>query len=532
MAEPVFDHAAPARAATEERAAGLSAALYASAIAASWLMWVVPDAGFDRYHLPKELAALLGALLSVWQLGRSGRSIAWDGITQLALATLAMGLVSACFATTPLLSLRSLSLQLAATVLFLTARACPRSELRLLLGGIVLAAAGVALVALAEGQGLITQLSRRGRTPGSLLGQRNSVAHLMVLASPVAWWLTRHAERPWLRALAGLASSLLAATLLLTRSRAGWLGFAAAFLVFALGSLLQERATLARSWRARTWPLTCALLGIVLLALAPVRLPWSAAHPYRETLARLLDVEHGSGAGRLAQYGASLRLVALHPWLGAGPGNWLVEYPRVSPPGDVAFQGRTWLHTGRLPNSDWVALWTEQGSLAVLLAGALGLAVCRAARGQSWTVLTWSAAAGLAVVSLLDAVLQLPASACLCALLFGLSAPSRVASGGMRRRSWIGALLACALLLASGLAARRALGLWSRTRPGGGSEAMEQAVSWNGADLWARFSLAEAYVLAGRCVEAKPHLDALKTLLPYHRSVERLRCQSAVQPPP
>jgi hypothetical protein len=53
---------------------------------------------------------------------------------------------------------------------------------------------------------------------------------------------------------------------------------------------------------------------------------------------------------------------------------------------------------------------------------------------------------------------------------------------------------------------------------------MEAAVRWNGADLWARLSLAEAYALNGDCAKARPHLRVLKTLLPYHRAPRQLGC--------
>jgi hypothetical protein len=53
---------------------------------------------------------------------------------------------------------------------------------------------------------------------------------------------------------------------------------------------------------------------------------------------------------------------------------------------------------------------------------------------------------------------------------------------------------------------------------------MEAAVRYNGADLFARFSLAEAYVLNGDCVRARPHLTALSLMLPYHRAPKELGC--------
>jgi hypothetical protein len=56
---------------------------------------------------------------------------------------------------------------------------------------------------------------------------------------------------------------------------------------------------------------------------------------------------------------------------------------------------------------------------------------------------------------------------------------------------------------------------------------MESAVSWNAADLFARFMLAEAYVLKGDCAHARPHLTKLEQLLPYHRAPKQLGCRGS-----
>lgn len=514
----------------------LADVLSLTVLGACWLMWAVADAGFDRYHLPKESWLTLAALVCALTGARHAGSLRGDACTKPTLASLGVAALAAAFATTPVLALRPLSLQLAASVLFLTARALPRELVPRVLGAIVVAASGVALLGLAEGFGWVAGLSREGRAPGSTLGQRNSVAHLLLLASPIAWQLSSRG-RPAARSLACAASALLAATIVMTRSRAAWLGLAAALLVYVSlvlfgGETRGDATRVGRASAARSAslvPVGAVLLGVLLMLVAPTRLVWRQGAPYADTFARLVDVTQGSGAGRLAQYRASLAIARLHPLLGAGPGNWMVEYPRVSPLGDPAFRARTWLHTGRLANSDWIALLTEQGALALLLALALLFVSARALRHAPERAAAFALLAALLLVGALDAVLQLPAPLALTALGLGCllpRAPQEPAATPRRRGLFAATSLALAFLLAlaSWSSAQRLLALWARTRPQGGYAAAERAVAWYGADLSARFALAEAYVLSGDCAKARPHLTALRRLLPYHRAPRLLGC--------
>jgi O-antigen ligase len=54
----------------------------------------------------------------------------------------------------------------------------------------------------------------------------------------------------------------------------------------------------------------------------PNRLQWSETQPYAATARRLLNLHSGSGAMRLDQYRLTLQLVASHPLVGLGPGEW------------------------------------------------------------------------------------------------------------------------------------------------------------------------------------------------------------------
>jgi len=464
--------------------------------------WPFDDPGFDRYHLPKELwlSACALALVSSVRLER-------DRVTLAALGLAALTCAATVFALTPMVALRGAGLVLVATTLFLSARSLTAAEGRLVRAAVVLGASVVAVVALGEVFGWWAGLSSTGRAPGATVGQRNMVAHLLLLVSPAAWTLAARERRLGLRVLALIAVALLAAGVLVTRSRAAWVTAPAV----ALG------------WwwfHQRTWTVLFTLGAAVALAasLTP-RVHWTSKHPYAESFKHLVDAKTSSGHGRLVQYEATAHLVAQHPLLGVGPSNWLVAYPTVSPPSDPTIH-ETGLGTGRLVNSDWLALASEQGLVAVLVAALLaGLTVRRA-----WTLgdgpLALATAVALVGVGSFDAVLQLPAAVASAALILGTcarsDAPQPVAPGA--KVAW-----ALVFLFVTGFAALRLRGLVERAR--GGTDALEAALRWNPADLEARFELTEAYVLDGDCVRAAPHVKALNAALPHHaraREYERV----------
>jgi O-antigen ligase len=494
------------------KGAGLEQTIWACAApGASWLVLPVTDSGFDRYHLPKELFAHLVALLLLGLAWLRRERLGWDALTWLALSLGLVTVAATALATSPALALRGASLALSAIVLFLMARAQSSEQAARTRLWIVVAALGVAVLACAEVFGLVSQLSRAGRTPGASLGQRNMVAHLLALTAPSSFTLLARDAARTRRVLGALGSVLIAFVIVHTRSRAGWLALAGALVAFELlGGASRVR---------RGLPSALCALGVVLALAVPTQLAWRSSSPYRDSLVHLLDAEQGSGRGRLAQYHSSLGMLRGHPWLGVGPGNWLVHYPEVSPAGDPAFRGYTWLHTGRLINSDVLGLLVEQGPLALALVALLAFRLARGSfRTPDRALVCATLSAGF-VAGALDAVLQLPSAVTCAALVLGGSAlepAPRVLS--LRASRALGAALALPLSLAVALSAGRALGVWERTRPGGGYTAAERALHVSPSDLTARFTLAEAYVLEGDCRAARPHIAALRALLPFHEA--------------
>lgn len=471
----------------------------------------VSDVTFDGYHLPKELLlCALAAALAARGLGRR------DALTWLAWGFAALTALSALGALNGWLAARAAVLTLAGVVLFDAARALDEPDREWLVRAVTFAAAALALIAFAESQGLLPGLSCAGRAPGAMLGQRNAVAHALTLASPAAWWCATRA-RGFRRVGYAALSLLLVAVVVLTRCRAAWLALPlvlAAWLVFTRGRGVVIAAV--------------AAFGAALAALLPSRLAWSSATPLKSTLTRLVDADSGSGLGRLTQWSASLGLLPEHPLLGVGPANWMVAYPRVSPPGDATFREDVVFATGRLLTSDWVSVLVERG-LPVAVCG-LALAVAVAARlvraTDPLTPVAASVLAGLVVMGQLDSVLQVPPGLALAALLLGVGVPRDAAAPAPG-----GARLAVAGVLALGAVNAALLFAAFLLRTGGGSfEALEWAAKLAPGDPLVRQELSEAYVLQHRCADARPHLDALARQLPFHTAVKALVAACEVLP--
>jgi hypothetical protein len=162
-------------------------------------------------------------------------------------------------------------------------------------------------------------------------------------------------------------------------------------------------------------------------------------------------------------YRNTLRMATDHPVAGIGAGNWVVEYPKYTFPGDPAFDPDDFIPTNPWPSSDWVALLAERGPLALvavlILGGALAVGAWRRWRQGSHTTEGLQALVALitllvlACVSAFDAVLLLPAPTVFIAALLGaLIRPPRrslftIQLSDMRRARLAGAVALLGTLL-------------------------------------------------------------------------------------
>ena len=135
--------------------------------------------------------------------------------------------------------------------------------------------------------------------------------------------------------------------------------------------------------------------------------------------------------------------------------------------------------------------------------------------------------AALLVMGQLDSVLQVPAGATVAALVLGLGLP-RAAAVASPKIAWpLRAALAASAVYVALLFAACVV----RTRERTGFTQLEFASRLAPGDPLLHQTLAEALVLEGRCADARPHLDALASQLPFHPSVKSLRaaCEGQVR---
>lgn len=436
---------------------------------------------FEAIHAPRVVLMLALAAALFWRGRARLRDVEW-----LALASLGAMAVSAAFATSPAYALTPLALAGVSCAVLLCTRADERELWLEWLAGAVLL---VAALGLAEVLGL-GPASLPGRAPSATMGQRNALAHFLLLGAPVVW-----AALPR-RVLVLAGTFVIAAVIVATRSRAAWL---TALPVLACFAAFHGRAALR--------PAVAAAAGIAAAALAPVALRWKSAHPYLDSLRRLVDFETGSGAGRLVEWKASLALFAEHPLLGVGPGNWFVEY-------GVAHGG------GRFAHSDLVGFLVERGALGAVLLAALAFAVVRRGVDRKLVVPVFVAALG---VGAFDSVLQLPAPLLLVSCVAFVGAAPEGPPRPARPMAVVFAVVALAALSATASLIISS----ARSTP---LDRLELAARLNPLDGELRATLAEAWTSAGDCERARPHVHALTRLLPRHPKLPALGVCAAVAP--
>lgn len=396
-----------------------------------------PYRAFDleRFLAPKELA-LNAVALALALPALPGAQTLELGLVDLLLAMyLTLSAASALFAPDRWPAVGALGVSLSGAALFWWARLSSGATRRTIVAAASAAAVLAAALALAQAYGLRLSLFSPLRLPGGTLGNRNFVAHLAAVCAPALVLSVLRARRPG--AVAGAAGmAVLAAILVLTRSRAALLGLGAGAAVLVYGLRRLDALRDARTASRLKALLAAAAVGVLVALLLPNRLEWNSDSPYLDTIAGLADYHEGSGHGRLVQYTRSLRLAAAHPLLGAGPGNWGLVYPRYVRDFDPSIDYATGRAINPWPSSDWVAVLAERGLPAFV--ALLGVWLCllsgawsRAAAAGEDALEGYALAAVLAsaaVVGCFDVFLLLPAPSFLLWALAGALASEPPAS--------------------------------------------------------------------------------------------------------
>jgi O-antigen ligase len=487
----------------------------------------------DRYSVPKAAALHLVALLSLPVLLARWRRLRLGWPDALLAGFVAWSGVSGLLARNYWLALSGFGLSFSGLVVFLAARQAARSRGFALAAALAFAAALGSALGVAQAYGANWSFLGTTRPPGGTFGNRNFLAHLTAIGVPLLLLVRSCARRRQPAFFAALGLAIAAAAIVLTRSRAAWLGLAAAMLVMIVGAILGWRALRSADDRPRR-RLRGAILALALGAAAAIALPnqldWRASNPYAQTLSRLTDYRGGSGRGRLLQYRNSARMLRFDPVFGVGPGNWFVHYPRVTTPGDPAFDSGDPIPTNPWPSSDWVTFFVERGPVgALLLLGfmaAATLACLGSLRGGDRygalaAVALLGALAAAFVTGLFDAVLLLPAPTFFVFAAAGalLPAPRRLAldrppGGGTRALASIGAMV---LALAIAAAAAGQLYALVITQDSTSRRTVDAALTWDPGDYRLNLLMLER----GSCRARIRYARAAAALLPYHAAPRR-----------
>lgn len=531
----------PAPLATRLAAWVLGAAALACVLAA------IPSPLFDldRHSVPKELVLHLAAA-AAGVLTLAGARRLPLAATDLCLAGwLLLGSVSTLTAPNAWLAGRALAVQASGAALFWSARRVAAAGLggrvlTLLAAAVVLAAA----TALAQAYGLEVPLAADARAPGGTFGNRNFMAHLLAVGLPTLVLVALGARTRLRFGAVAAGVALVAAALLLSRTRAAWLavGASGAVTLAAAVAFAGVRRALRRGRRLLALS-AAAALGGSLAAVLPNALDWRSQSPYLETARSVVDYRSGSGRGRLIQYRNTLGMALDRPFRGVGPGNWPVVYPLYASRGDPSMGARGRMPTNPWPSSDWVGFLVEWGGLAFLcLLGAVGGLLARdwgALRGVGredvrGALALLATVTATAVVGAFDAVLHLATPTLLFWTTAGLLLPPREPLASLpltARRRRTAAVLCLALFGAAALRSAGQAGAVLVAGPGRSLGDLELAARLDPGNYRVRLLLGQYWARRGRCDKALPHARAAADLFPYLTEPRKLAAACGAQRP-
>ncbi len=542
--------AGPLTPATASTRVALGVLTFGVVVCVTGLPFVTGSADAEWGATPREFGLHLagwGAALAVLTGARAVKVGALD----VALATFAaVGLASTLAAPNQWAAMRAVSIWTSGLLVFWSARALGAHERRAtdvrrrLLAAVALSVGVVAASAVLEAYGLLPAMSQVGRGPGGLLRNRNRLAHLAALGLPAAVYLAMTAVTRSRRLVWGGLTFLMVLAVVLSRSRAAWLGVAvaagtaAAYLIRTTGRLSMSRGS---QWRVVA-AATALALGVAVFT--PNRLIWSSDTPFRDSASSVLDLRMGSGRVRVVQALNTLRMAMAHPGLGVGPGNWAVRYPEYASHLDPSYNPRARVPTNRLPLSDWLGVVAEYGfagagALLVVFGLAVRAVLYRTADAPGVVGAQHVASCYLLVASFVlgsaDALLLTPAPMLVFALSAALLLPR---TGRVFEVAVTPALRLCAVVIVGAIGVRPVVyGLRRLIAVGIAAHnpdvrALGVAARWDPGDYASRAYLAESWASRGRCDSAIPYAIEAFRLYPTAMAPVAVfaRCRAELEP--
>ncbi|MFN2567598.1 MAG: O-antigen ligase family protein [Gemmatimonadaceae bacterium] len=523
---------APASGPERVAAAVLMAGAFAVVLAA------LPFKAFDldRFFVPKELALFVTAAAAAVFLLDRARQLAIGWVDVMLAGWLGLSVLSAAASSNWWLATRAVGVSLAGATVFWVARALGRTRLAYrVAAGLAGACIAASATALLQAYGLVdSDYISLSRAPGGTLGNRNFVAHLAAIGLPAIVLVVLESRRALGVILGALSVGVASWMLVLSRTRAAWLGLAlAGGVLFVAAWRFRQLVLSGKGGRRIIFLIVCAGAGALAALTLPNRLRWrTESNPYLETALDVVNFREGSGRGRIIQFQNSLELALRRPVLGVGPGNWSVQYPRVAASGDPSLNSEG-MTSNPWPSSDWAAFLSERGLPAfVLLVGiylALGADALRKLVGARTATEAREALAlagtllVTAVVGAFDAVLLLGAPSLIAWGLFGILAPpgsrwTLALSEATRHSLLVAAATIGAVLIVRSSSQIIAMSLYPeeglRASPVRRLAAIRRASRADPGSYRIHMRAAKALAERGNCSEARKHARAARHLYP------------------
>ena len=502
----------------------------------------------DRFFVPKELALFVTAATAAVFLLDRARQLAFGWVDALLAGWLALSIASAVASSNWWLATRAVGVTLAGVTVFWVARALGRTRLAYrVAAGLAGACVAASVTALLQAYGFLeSDYVSLSRAPGGTLGNRNFVAHLAAIGVPAIVLVVLESRRPLGVIVGSLSVGIASWMLVLSRTRASWLGLALAGGLLVVAAWRFRQLVLSgKGGRRIIFLIVCAGAGALAALTLPNRLRWRTENnPYLETALDVVNFREGSGRGRVIQFRNSVELALKNPALGVGPGNWSVEYPRVAAAGDPSLNSEG-MTSNPWPSSDWAAFLSERGLPAFLLLVGVYLALgadalrkllaartpteAREALALAGTVLV------TAVVGGFDAVLLLGAPSLIAWGLFGILAPpgsrwTLSLSEAKRHTLLVAAATVGAVLIVRSSSQIIALALYPEAGRVGSTahlRAIERASRADPGSYRLHMRAANGHAQRGNCRRARVHAEAARYLYPRAPEPARLlrRCR-------
>lgn len=251
-------------------------------------------------------------------------------------------------------------------ILFVVAhQTLERKDIPVLLRVTVIAGGLVSLYGILEYLSLIPDIMPSTGRPSATFAFRNLAADYLVASVPLAGVLWIASTSTADRLTGSIGGALMAVFLIYTRARGAWVGlFCATLLVLGVWAWSNRHGLWGMGHYLTRPAIASGICGLCLVGvLAGQREGFSERHLQRfddkkdSAVTALTSItKPGGDRGRWKMWGHTLEMVAAHPHVGVGLGNWEYIYPQYDP-GDTVSPTQQPVR----PHNEWLRILAELG---------------------------------------------------------------------------------------------------------------------------------------------------------------------------